>query len=46
MCYLFRVQHWGYRDLRALYECRDGWQELIRELAAYDAELRQQAAGR
>ena len=40
MSYLFRVKNWGYRDLRALYECRDGWQLIIRELAAYDAELR------
>ena len=38
--YLFRVHHWGLRDLRSLQECRDGWQEIIREFSAYEAELR------
>lgn len=37
--YLFR-RGWGYRDLRALWERRDGWQEIILALAAYEMELR------
>jgi len=37
---LFRVHHWGLRDLRSIQEGGDGWQEIIREFSAYEAELR------
>lgn len=38
--YLFHAHHWGLRDLRGLQEGGDGWQELIREFAAYEVERR------
>lgn len=44
--YLYHVHHWGLRDLRALQEDRSGWQELIREFSAYEAEKRMEAARR
>lgn len=42
--YLFHVHHWGLADLRGLYDGRDGWQELVREFSAYEAEKRAEAA--
>lgn len=38
--YLFAAKGWGLRDLKALYEVRDGWTEVIRVFAAYQAERR------
>ena len=38
--YLFAAKGWGLRDLKALYEARDGWTEVIRVFAAYQAERR------
>lgn len=38
--YLFAAKGWGLRDLRALYEGRDGWVEVIQAFAAYQAERR------
>lgn len=40
--YLFAAKNWGLRDLKALYKGRDGWTELIRAFAAYQAERRAQ----
>lgn len=40
--YLFRVKNWGLSDLKALYESRDGWQEIIRAFLAYEIQLWQE----
>lgn len=43
--YLFAAKSWGLQDLKALYEGRDGWIEIIREFAAlYEERLRQKYA--
>jgi len=38
--HLYHVHHWGISDLRALYECKDGWQEIIMEFFAHEMETR------
>lgn len=40
--YLFAAKNWGLHDLKALYEARDGWMEVIRAFAAFHAERRSQ----
>lgn len=40
--YLFAAKSWGLHDLKALYEGRDGWTEVIRAFAAFHAERRSQ----
>lgn len=40
--YLFAAKNWGLSDLKALYEGRDAWTEIIRAFAALHRErLRQ-----
>jgi len=36
------VKNWGLSDLKALYEARDGWQEIIRAFFAYEIQLWQE----
>ncbi len=38
--YLFAAKGWGLRDLRAFYEGRDGWMDIIRAFAAHQVERR------
>jgi len=38
--YLFAAKNWGLSDLKALYEGRDGWTEVIRAFAAEAAQRR------